>query len=41
MSMVATGLSEELKKSNIGVNTLWPLTLIYTAALQAISMFIV
>ncbi|KXN66120.1 short-chain dehydrogenase/reductase SDR [Conidiobolus coronatus NRRL 28638] len=37
MSMVATGLSEELRKSNIGVNTLWPLTLIYTAALQAIS----
>lgn len=34
MSMVAMGLAEELKPFNIGVNTLWPKTVIATAAVQ-------
>ncbi|KAG0243723.1 Hydroxysteroid dehydrogenase-like protein 2 [Actinomortierella wolfii] len=36
MSMVALGLSGELKQHNIGVNALWPLTLIGTAALKLV-----
>lgn len=34
MSMVALGLSEELKKDGIAVNALWPKTTIATAAVQ-------
>ena len=34
MTMIALGLSEELKKYNIAVNTLWPRTTIATAAVQ-------
>ncbi|HEX8460551.1 MAG TPA: NAD(P)-dependent oxidoreductase [Segetibacter sp.] len=34
MTMIAIGLSEELKKYKIGVNTLWPKTTIATAAVQ-------
>jgi citronellol/citronellal dehydrogenase len=34
MSMIAMGLSEELKKDGIGVNALWPRTTIATAAVQ-------
>jgi hypothetical protein len=37
MSMNVLGMSEELKSYGIAVNALWPLTFIYTAALQAIS----
>lgn len=36
MSMCTFGMSEEFKKYNIAVNCLWPLTPIYTAALQLI-----
>ena len=34
MTMIALGLSAELKKYNIGVNALWPRTTIATAAVQ-------
>lgn len=34
MSMVALGLAEELRKSKIGVNALWPKTTIATAAVS-------
>lgn len=34
MSMIALGLSEELKKYHIAANTLWPRTTIATAAVQ-------
>jgi citronellol/citronellal dehydrogenase len=34
MSMIALGLSEELKKDRIAANTLWPRTTIATAAVQ-------
>ena len=34
MSMIAYGLSEELKKYKIAANTLWPRTTIATAAVQ-------
>ena len=34
MSMIALGLSAELKKYNIAANTLWPRTTIATAAVQ-------
>ena len=34
MSMIALGLSAELKKYNIAANTLWPRTLIATAAVK-------
>jgi len=34
MSMVALGLSEELKPDHIGVNAMWPRTTIATAAVQ-------
>lgn len=34
MTMIALGLSAELKKYNIAVNTLWPKTTIATAAVQ-------
>lgn len=34
MSMIVTGLSEELKKDKISVNALWPKTTIATAAVQ-------
>ena len=34
MSMIAYGLSEELKKFNVAANTLWPKTTIATAAVQ-------
>jgi len=34
MSMIALGLSEELKKDGIAANTLWPQTTIATAAVQ-------
>jgi citronellol/citronellal dehydrogenase len=34
MSMIVTGLAEELKKDGIGVNALWPKTTIATAAVQ-------
>ncbi len=34
MTMIALGLSAELKKYNIAVNTLWPRTTIATAAVQ-------
>jgi citronellol/citronellal dehydrogenase len=34
MSMVALGLSEELKPNHIGVNAIWPRTTIATAAVQ-------
>jgi citronellol/citronellal dehydrogenase len=34
MSMIALGLSEELKKYHIAANTLWPKTTIATAAVQ-------
>ncbi|KAJ1910752.1 hypothetical protein H4219_006134 [Mycoemilia scoparia] len=36
MSMCVLGMSEELKKYKIAVNALWPMTLIETAAMQAI-----
>lgn len=36
MSMVAFGLAAELESTGIAVNTLWPKTIIFTAALQAI-----
>ncbi|MEP7257317.1 MAG: NAD(P)-dependent oxidoreductase [Flavitalea sp.] len=36
MSMVALGLSAELKKDKVGVNALWPRTTIATAAVQNI-----
>ncbi|KAF9162470.1 hypothetical protein DFQ26_003523 [Actinomortierella ambigua] len=36
MSMVALGLSGELKQHKVGVNALWPLTLIGTAALKLV-----
>jgi citronellol/citronellal dehydrogenase len=36
MSMNVLGMSEELRSDGIAVNGLWPLTIIYTAALQAI-----
>lgn len=35
MSMVAMGLAQEYKDQGIAVNTLWPETVISTAALQA------
>ncbi len=34
MTMIALGLSAELKKYNIAANTLWPRTTIATAAVQ-------
>lgn len=34
MTMIALGLSEELKESGVSVNTLWPKTLIATAAIR-------
>lgn len=34
MSMIVTGLAEELKKDKIAVNALWPATAIATAAIQ-------
>jgi citronellol/citronellal dehydrogenase len=34
MTMIALGLSGELKKFNIAANTLWPKTTIATAAVQ-------
>lgn len=34
MSMIALGLSEELKKYKIAANTLWPRTTIDTAAVR-------
>lgn len=34
MSMIAVGLSEELKKDGVAANTLWPQTTIATAAVQ-------
>ena len=34
MSMIVTGLAEELKKDNIAANALWPRTTIATAAVQ-------
>lgn len=34
MTMIALGLAEELRKYNIGANTLWPKTTIATAAVQ-------
>jgi citronellol/citronellal dehydrogenase len=34
MSMIVTGLAQELKKDKIGVNALWPRTTIATAAVQ-------
>lgn len=36
MSMVVVGLAEELSEYGIAVNALWPRTIIFTAALQAI-----
>lgn len=36
MSMVGLGLAAELEADGIAVNTLWPKTIIFTAALQAI-----
>lgn len=36
MTMIALGLSQELKKYNIAANTLWPKTTIATAAVQNI-----
>ncbi|KAJ1675357.1 hypothetical protein EV182_001430 [Spiromyces aspiralis] len=36
MSMCVLGMSEELRKYNIAVNALWPMTMIETAAMQAI-----
>jgi len=36
MSMCMLGMSAELKKQGVGVNALWPKTVIYTAALAAI-----
>lgn len=35
MSMTTLGLAEELRESGIGVNSLWPATLIDTAAIRA------
>ena len=37
MSMCVLGLAEEFKDKGIAVNALWPLTIIDTAALQAIT----
>ena len=36
MSMCVLGMAEEFKRDGIGVNALWPRTVIYTAALQMI-----
>ena len=36
MTMIAKGLSEELKKYNVAANTLWPRTLIATAAVKIV-----
>jgi len=38
MSMVALGAAQEFKKYKIGVNTLWPKTVVNTAALLAIGL---
>lgn len=37
MSMCVLGLAEEYKEQGVAVNALWPLTVIDTAALQAIT----
>jgi citronellol/citronellal dehydrogenase len=37
MSMCVLGLAEEFKETGVAVNALWPLTVIDTAALQAIT----
>lgn len=37
MSMCVLGMSEELKKDNIGVNALWPQTAIKTAAMDMLA----
>jgi NAD(P)-dependent dehydrogenase (short-subunit alcohol dehydrogenase family) len=37
MSMCVLGMAEELKPLNIGVNALWPKTVIYTAAMDMLA----